>query len=139
MSKCIYLFNIQGKNRQHFRFFPSQFADAVNLPPMDRLLMAAHDMTDALKYRHSDFPFETIRDDTNTSQAQLAKKIKNKFQKPVAPEISQAQIKAAENKQLSTLLQKVLTSPVKHNYQTRSPKKVIPAGPANVIEFQNGK
>jgi hypothetical protein len=57
--------------------------------------MAAHDMTDALKYPHHDDPFMTIGDGTITSLAQLAKKIKNKFQKPLAPEISQSPIKAA--------------------------------------------
>jgi hypothetical protein len=55
-------------------------------------------MTDALKQRHPDVTFATIGDYAITALAQLAKKIKDKFQKPVAPEISQAPLKAAENK-----------------------------------------
>jgi hypothetical protein len=52
---------------------------------MDRLLTAAHYMTDALKYPNPDVPFATIGDDTITALAQLATLFKDKFQKPVAP------------------------------------------------------
>jgi hypothetical protein len=46
---------------------------------------------------------------------------KNKFHKPSALELIQAPVKAAENKQPSALVQPILTSPMKYNYQTRSP------------------
>jgi hypothetical protein len=64
----------------------------------DRLFMAAHDMTDALKHPHPDASFATIGDGTITALNQLATIFKNKFQKPAAPENSQAPIKAANNK-----------------------------------------
>jgi hypothetical protein len=53
-------------------------------------------------------------------QQKLAAIFKNKFQKPLAPELIQAPLKAAENKQPAALVQTILTSPIKHNYQTRS-------------------
>jgi hypothetical protein len=60
----------------------------------DGLLMAANDMDDALKYAHRDVPFATIGDEAITALSQLAEKIKNKFQKPLTPEIIQSPIKA---------------------------------------------
>jgi hypothetical protein len=98
-----------------------------------QLPMTAHDTTDALKHPYPDVPFTTIGDDTITSLAQLATIFKNKFQKPVAPEFSQAPIQATENKQPAALIQQVQTSPVKHNYQTRSQNQISPAAPTNVI------
>jgi hypothetical protein len=89
--------------------------------------MDARDMTDALKDPHPDVPCETIGDDTITALAQLAKKLKKKFQKHVAAEISQAPIKAPINKQPSPLIQKVITSPMQHNYQTTPQNQVITA------------
>jgi hypothetical protein len=102
---------------------------------MDRLLMDAHDMTDALKHHHRDFHFATIGDDTIIALPQLATIFKNKFQNPEAPEISQAPVKSAENKRSAAQLQQVLTSPVKHNYQTISQNQVSPTSPANIIEL----
>jgi hypothetical protein len=87
---------------------------------MDRLLMATNDMNDASKHPHPYVPFTKIGDDTITVLSQLATIFKNKFQKPSAPEIIQSPIKAAENKQPSALIQPILTSPMNHNYQTRS-------------------
>jgi hypothetical protein len=109
------------------------------MPPissMDRILMAADDMTDALKHAHPDVPFATIGDDTITALPQLSAIFKNKFQKTSAPELLQAPVKAAENKQPSALDQPILTYPMKHNYQTRS-QKASPTNPANVIQSQN--
>jgi hypothetical protein len=51
---------------------------------------------------------------------QLATIFKNNFQKPLAPELVQAPGKAAEIKKPAALVQPILTSPMKHNYQTRS-------------------
>jgi hypothetical protein len=45
---------------------------------------------------------------------------RKKFQRPSAPELIQAPLKAAENKQPAALAQPILTSPMQHNYQTRS-------------------
>jgi hypothetical protein len=85
----------------------------------DRLLMAANDMTDALKNPHPDVPFAKIGDETITALSQLTTILKNKFQKPSAPELVQAPVKAAENKHPSVLAQPILTSLMKNNYQTR--------------------
>jgi hypothetical protein len=82
--------------------------------------MAANDMADALKHPHPGGPFAQVSDDTITALETLAAIFKNKFQKPLAPELVQAPIKAAENKQTAALVKPVLTSPMKHNYQTRS-------------------
>jgi hypothetical protein len=76
--------------------------------------MAANDIYDALKHPHPDFPFAQVRDDTLAALAQLAAIFKNKFQKPSAPELIQAPLKVAENKQPAALVQTVLTSPMQH-------------------------
>jgi hypothetical protein len=93
--------------------------------------MTAHDMMYALKHPHPDVQFDYIGDNIITALAKLAKKIKNKFKKPRAPEISQSPIKAAENKQPEAFIQPISTSPMKHNYQTRSQNQVDPAVPTN--------
>jgi hypothetical protein len=64
----------------------------------DRLLMAAHDMNEALKHPHPDVPFYTIGDDTITALTTLSSIFKNKYKKPSAPVIIDSPIKAAENK-----------------------------------------
>jgi hypothetical protein len=63
---------------------------------MDQLLMAANDTTGALKHPHTDVPLATIEDDAITALAQLATIFKNKFQKPLAPEIIQTPINTAK-------------------------------------------
>jgi hypothetical protein len=86
----------------------------------ERLIMNVNDMTDALKHLHPDFPFAQVGDDTITALSQLAAIFKTKFQKPLAPELVQAPIKAAEKEQPAALVQPILISPMKHKYQTRS-------------------
>jgi hypothetical protein len=93
-----------------------------HISSMDRLLMAANDRTNALKHPYPDVPLTSIGDDKTTSLSQLASIFKNKFQNPSAPELVQAPVKAADNKQPSALAEPILTSPMKHNYQTRSPQ-----------------
>jgi hypothetical protein len=102
-----------------------------------RLFMAANDMTDALKHPQSDVIFTTIGVDTTTALARLAALLKKKFQKPSAPELLQAPIKAAENEHPSSLAQPILASPMKHNYQTRSQQSSKPKKLANVIQSHN--
>jgi hypothetical protein len=65
--------------------------------------MAANDMDDALKHPHPEVPFSQVGKNTITALAQLATIFKNKFQKPSAPELIQAPLKAAENKQPAAL------------------------------------
>jgi hypothetical protein len=111
-------------------FFPHN-SPMPQLSSTDRLLMAADDIYDALKHPHSDVPFSQVRDDTITALAKVAAIFKNKFQKPSAPELIQAPLKAAENKQPASLVQPILTSPMKHTYQTRSQR------PTNVNPSRN--
>jgi hypothetical protein len=86
----------------------------MQLSSTDRLLVATNEMTDALKHPHPDLPFAQVSDDTITALAKLAAIFKNKFQKPLAPELIQSPLKAAENKQPAALVQPFLTSPMKH-------------------------
>jgi hypothetical protein len=79
-----------------------------------RFLMAANDMADALKHLHPEVPFAQVCDDTLTALAQVATIFKNNFQKPSAPELIQAPLKAAENKQPAALAQPILTSHMQH-------------------------
>jgi hypothetical protein len=63
--------------------------------------MAAQDMTGALKHPHPDVSFSTIGDDTITPSHHWQHKLtfKNKFQKPLAPTLSQqSPVKAAGKK-----------------------------------------
>jgi hypothetical protein len=84
--------------------------------------MTAHNMTDALKHPHPDVPFSTIGDGTITALTTLEAIFKKMFKKPLAPEIIESPIKAAESKRPSVLIQPVITSPVKQNFHTRSQK-----------------
>jgi hypothetical protein len=61
---------------------------------------------------------------------------RNKYNKPPEPELIDSPIMAAENKHPVVLIQLVLTSPVKQNYQTRSQTEVNQV-PAHVNESQN--
>jgi hypothetical protein len=70
--------------------------------------MAANDMVDVLKHPHPEVPFAQVGDDTITALAQLATIFKNKFQKPSAPELIQASLKASENKQPTSLAHPIL-------------------------------
>jgi hypothetical protein len=100
------------------------------------LLMAAHDMIDALKHPHLDVPFSTIEDDTITALTTLATIFKNKYKKPSVPVFIDSQVKAAENKQTHVvLIQHVITSPVKHNSQKRSHTEAYQS-PDHVSESQ---
>jgi hypothetical protein len=79
--------------------FSPQNSPMRQLSSTDRILMAENDTTDALSHHHPDVPFTQVGDDTITALAKLASSFKNKFQKPLAPELIQAPIKTAENKQ----------------------------------------
>jgi hypothetical protein len=61
-----------------------------------------------------------------TALAQLRTIFKNKFQKPPAPELIQAPLKAAENKQPAALAHTILTPPMQHKYQTRPQIPISP-------------
>jgi hypothetical protein len=107
-----------------YKFFPHNYP-MRKLSSTDRLLMTTNDMKNALKQPHPEVPFTQLGDDTITALAKLATILKNKFQKLTAPELIQAPLKAAENKQPAALAQPILTSPMQHKYQTRSQRPII--------------
>jgi hypothetical protein len=78
-------------------FFP-QNSPMPQLSSTDRLLMASNYMDEALTHSHPEVPFAQVGDDTITALEHLATIFKNKFQKPSAPYLIQAPLKAAENK-----------------------------------------
>jgi hypothetical protein len=100
-------------------FFPHN-SPMPHISSTYRLLLAAHGMIYSLKHPHTDVLFSTIGDDTITALTTLAAIFKNKYKKPSAPVIIDSPIKAAENKRPVVLIQPVISSLVKHNYQTRS-------------------
>jgi hypothetical protein len=97
--------------------------DTLNFPPhnspmpqmssADRILMAAQDMTDALKQPHPDVPFATIGDDTISALATLAEIFTRKFKKPEATDFPPAPRKTAASKRPKSQLQTELTSPIR--------------------------
>jgi hypothetical protein len=62
-------------------FFPHN-SPMPQMSSSDRILMAAQDMTDALKHPHPDVPFATIGNDTITALATLSEIFTRKFTKP---------------------------------------------------------
>jgi hypothetical protein len=100
--------------------FPPQNSPMPQLSSTDRLLMAANAMNDAIKHFYPDVPFNTVGDDPIMALKTLAAIIKNKYNKPPAPELVDSPIKVTENKCPAVLIQPVFTSPVKHTYQARS-------------------
>jgi hypothetical protein len=106
------------------------------LSSADRLIMAANDMADALTHQHPDVPFNTVEDDTISALTTLAAIFKRKYNKSPAQHLIDSPIKAAENKRPAVLVQPVLTSPTKHNYQTRSQTHMHTV-PAHVIDTRD--
>jgi hypothetical protein len=104
-------------------FFPHH-SSIPQLSSVDRLIMAANDMADALKHPHPDVTFNTVGEDTISALTTLAAIFKRKYNKIPAPHLIDSPIKAAENKLPAVLIQPVLTSPIKHNCQTRSQTQV---------------
>jgi hypothetical protein len=77
---------------------PPNNSPMPQLSPTERLLMAANDMNSTLNHPHPEFPFPQVGDDTITALTKLAAIFKNKFKKSKAPELTQAPLKAAENR-----------------------------------------
>jgi hypothetical protein len=107
-------------------FFPHN-SPVLRMSSTDRVLMAAQDMTEALKHPHPYIPFATIGDDTISALATLAEIFTRKFKKAEAPVIPPAPIKSAANKQPQSQVQPILTFSLKRQYQTRSQIHVSPA------------
>jgi hypothetical protein len=113
MSKYVPFFHRKRTHFGHFGFFPHN-SPMPQLSSTDRLIMAAKDMINALKNPHHEVPFAKLGDDTIAALTQLAEILKNKFQTVKAPELSNARIKAAENKRPAIMAQPILTSPMQH-------------------------
>jgi hypothetical protein len=60
--------------------------------------MATNDTTNTLKHPHPEPTFAQVGDETITALTQLAAIFKNKFQKTKEQEVTQAPLKATENK-----------------------------------------
>jgi hypothetical protein len=86
----------------------------------DRILMAAQDMADSLIHPHPDVPFATIGDDTITALATLSEIFTRKLKKPEANNVPPSQQKTVSNKLQDSELQPVITSPIRHNNQSRT-------------------
>jgi hypothetical protein len=100
------------------------------LSSTDRLLMTANDMKDASSGCSLQYSWERHNNFTDNIISHFQKK----YNKTPAPDLIDSPIKAAENKHPAVLIQPVLTSPIKHTYQTRSQKEVNKV-PAHVSEY----
>jgi hypothetical protein len=85
-----------------------------------RILMAAQDMTDALKHPHPDVPFATIGYDTITALATLSEIFTRKFAKLEANNVPPSPQENVSNKRQGSELQPVITSQIKHYHQPRT-------------------
>jgi hypothetical protein len=118
VSECLHLINASERIVDTLDFFPHS-CPMLQLSSTDKLLMAVNDMDNALEHPHPEVPFTQV-DDDSISLEQLAIFFEKKFQRPSAPELIQAPLKAAENKQPAALAPPTLTSPMQNNYPTRS-------------------
>jgi hypothetical protein len=100
-------------------FFPHNFL-MPQLSSTDRLIMAANNMSNALKNSHHEVPFSHIGDDTITALTTLAEIFKNKFQKVQIPGVPTAPAKNAERTIPAESSNPILASPMPQWYQTRS-------------------
>jgi hypothetical protein len=66
-------------------FFPHN-SPMPQMSSTDRILMAAQDMTDALKHPSPDFPFATIGDDIKSALEKLSEIFTRKFKKQGKPD-----------------------------------------------------
>jgi hypothetical protein len=67
------------------KFFPHN-SPMPQMSSTDRILIAAQDMTDALKHPHPDVPFATIGDETIASLEKLSEIFTRKFKKQEKPD-----------------------------------------------------
>jgi hypothetical protein len=111
-------------------FFPYN-SPMSQLSSTERLVMAANDMTNALKNPQPEVPVAQVGDGTISALTKPVEIFKNKFQKVKAPELSNSPIKAAENKRPAALAQPILTSPMQHKYQKRSQTTINTGTPTN--------
>jgi hypothetical protein len=90
------------------------------LSSTDRLIMAANDMSNALKNPHPEVPLSHIGDDTISALTKLAEIFKTKFQKVQTPGLPNVPATASEHTITANLSQPILASPMHQQRQTRS-------------------
>jgi hypothetical protein len=95
--------------------------------------MASNDMADALKHPHPGVPFNTVGEDTISALTTLETIFKRKCNKSPAKHHIDSPIKATENKRPAVLVEPVLTSTTRQNYQTISQTQMSTM-PAHVRE-----
>jgi hypothetical protein len=100
--------------------FPPHNFPIPQLSSTDRLIMAANDMSNALKNPHPEVPFSHIGGDTITALTTLAEIFKNKFQKVHIPGLPTAPAKVAERTFPAESSNPILASPIPPRNQTRS-------------------
>jgi hypothetical protein len=86
----------------------------------DILIMAANDISNALKKPHPEVPLSYIGDDTIAALTKLAENFKNKFQKVQTKGLPNAPAKASEHTIPAKLSHPILSSPAHQQFQTRS-------------------
>jgi hypothetical protein len=101
------------------KFSPHNFP-MPQLSSIDRLIMAANDMSNAFKNPHPEVPFSHIGDDTIAALTKLAKFFKNKFQQVQILRLPNAPAKAAERTIPTESSNTSLASPMHQRCQTRS-------------------
>jgi hypothetical protein len=89
------------------------------LSSTDRLIMAAKDMTDALKNPHPEIPFARIGDDTISALAELAAIFKLKLRQTPPPTLPAAPPKGTQYPCLAESYNPLLASPMSLPRQTR--------------------
>jgi hypothetical protein len=90
------------------------------LSSTETLIMAANDMSNALKNTHPEVPSAQIVDETIEALMKLAEIFKNKFQKVQTPGLSNAPAKATEIKIPANVSHPILASPVHQQCHTIS-------------------
>jgi hypothetical protein len=130
MSERVHFRHRKRTHHGHFGVFSSQFTNATIV--IHRQIDHGRQRHDQrIKNPHPEVPFAQVEDDTIAALTQLAEIFKNKFQTVKAPELSNAPIKAAKNKRPAVMAQPILTSPMKHKYQTRSQTTINTGGAIN--------
>jgi hypothetical protein len=92
-------------------FFPHNY-QMQQLSSTDRLIMAANDMSNALKNPHPEVPFTHVGDDTISALTALAEILKEKVQKVHIPELPAAPAKVTQRTRLAESSSPILASPV---------------------------
>jgi hypothetical protein len=94
------------------------------LSSTDILIMAANDMSNALRPPHPEVPFSHIGDDTTTALIALAEIFKNKVQTVHIPDLPTAPAKVALRPCLAESSNPILASPMPPQRQTKSQTKI---------------